>query len=100
MYLTSTCQIKTDSGKSDRLILVIDENQCYLKGRIYAHASVHKPKYFALSKQFIAKNMTQIEKSVQSKLQMAEFNKRFSRMTSTMWATNLVLTRRIYSTVG
>ena len=30
MYLTSTCQIKTDSGKNDRLILVIDENQCYL----------------------------------------------------------------------
>ena len=36
--------------------------------------------------------MTQIEKSVQSKLQMAEFNKRFSLMTRTMWATNLVLT--------
>ena len=41
--------------------------------------------------------MTQIEKSVQSKVQMAEFNKRFSRMTRTMSATNLVLTRRIYS---
>ena len=33
--------------------------------------------------------MTQIEESVQSKLQMAEFNKRFSRMTRTMLATNL-----------
>ena len=31
--------------------------------------------------------MTQIEKSVQSKLQVAEFNKRFSRMTRTMLAT-------------
>ena len=30
MYLASTSQIKTDSGKSDRLILVIDENQSYL----------------------------------------------------------------------
>ena len=40
MYLTSTCQIKTDSGKSDRLILVIDENQCYLKGRIHGYAHV------------------------------------------------------------
>ena len=44
--------------------------------------------------------MIQIEKSVQSKLQMAEFNKRFSWMTRTMWATNLVLTQRIYSMVG
>ena len=31
MYLTSTCQIKTDNSKGDRLILVIDENQCYLR---------------------------------------------------------------------
>ena len=36
--------------------------------------------------------MTQIEKSAQSKLQMAEFNKRFSRMTRIMWATNLMST--------
>ena len=37
--------------------------------------------------------MTQIEKLVQSKLQMAEFNKRFSRMTRTISATDLVLSR-------
>ena len=41
--------------------------------------------------------MAQIKKSVQFNLQMAEFNKGFSRMTRTKSATNLVLTPRIDS---
>ena len=73
-----------------------------LKGKIhgYAHVldSINQTTILHFRNNLSAKNhsgmylMTQIEKSVQSKLQMAEFNKRFSRMTRTMWATNLVLT--------
>ena len=84
-------EVKKSANDSNNLLRDI-------KGRIHGYAHVRA---MTLSKQFIGQKITlectEIEKSVQSKLQMAEFNKRFSRMTRTMSATNLVLTRRIYS---